>query len=284
RRDLAVADRVPLGHGRRLDRDGMEVVDHRDLVAAGDHAAPFDAGHDLGESLERPQQRVGVGDRFQRAAESEVVVEQTSRGLEVLRRPRVEVPLDDLRRTGHTITLPVGSSCGDRWYELDPAGAIALRPRSMPERPTLSCSLAPHPKRSTQLYLLTRTFAIGGVSTRRDEGDENEESVSDGVGCSRDSRSDRCRRHGDRGCGAGAPGTAGGLSVRWTEYGKVVFGPSGKVAHVFGAAHGSTSRCYGVCATAWPPLLTTGAPLAGSGVDAKLLGSTKRKDGSLQVT
>src|SRR5262249_35345473 len=119
---------------------------------------------------------------------------------------------------------------------------------------------------------------------RRDEGDENEESVSDGVGCSRDSRSDRCRRHGDRGCGAGAPGTAARLSVRSTEYGKVVFGPSGKVAHVFGADHGSTSRCYGVCATAWPPLLTTGAPLAGSGVDAKLLGSTKRKDGSLQVT
>ena len=82
----------------------------------------------------------------------------------------------------------------------------------------------------------------------------------------------------------GEPGTAARLSVRSTEYGKVVFGPSGKVAYVFGADHGSTSRCYGVCATAWPPLLTTGAPLAGSGVQAKLLGSTKRKDGSLQVT
>jgi hypothetical protein len=30
--------------------------------------------------------------------------------------------------------------------------------------------------------------------------------------------------------------------------------------------------------------LTTGAPLAGSGVEAKLLGSTRRSDGSLQVT
>src|SRR5215831_3467916 len=82
----------------------------------------------------------------------------------------------------------------------------------------------------------------------------------------------------------GAPGKAARLTVRSTEYGKVVFGPSGKVVYVFGADHGSTSRCYGVCATAWPPLLTTGAPLAGSGVQAKLLGSTKRKDGSLQVT
>ena len=82
----------------------------------------------------------------------------------------------------------------------------------------------------------------------------------------------------------GATGTAARLTVRSTEYGKVVFGPSGKVAYVFGADHGSTSRCYGVCAKAWPPLLTTGAPLAGSGVEAKLLGSTRRSDGSLQVT
>ena len=82
----------------------------------------------------------------------------------------------------------------------------------------------------------------------------------------------------------GATGTAARLTVRSTEYGNVVFGPSGKVAYVFGADHGSTSRCYGVCATAWPPLLTTGAPLAGSGVEAKLLGSTRRSDGSLQVT
>ena len=81
-----------------------------------------------------------------------------------------------------------------------------------------------------------------------------------------------------------APSAAARLSVRSTEYGKALFGPSGKVVYVFGADRGSTSRCYGVCATAWPPLLTTGAPLAGSGVQAKLLGTTKRKNGTLQVT
>jgi predicted lipoprotein with Yx(FWY)xxD motif len=82
----------------------------------------------------------------------------------------------------------------------------------------------------------------------------------------------------------GAPTAGARLSVHSTEYGKAVFGPSGKVLYVFGADHRSTSRCYGVCATAWPPLLTSGAPLAGSGVDPKLLGTTKRKDGQLQVT
>ena len=79
-------------------------------------------------------------------------------------------------------------------------------------------------------------------------------------------------------------GAAARLGVGSTEYGTAVFGPSGKVVYVFGADHGSTSSCYGVCAQAWPPLLTTGAPLAGAGVEAKLLGTTTRRDGSVQVT
>ena len=80
------------------------------------------------------------------------------------------------------------------------------------------------------------------------------------------------------------PSAAARVSVRSSEYGKTLFGPSGKVVYVFGADHGSVSRCYGVCASAWPPLLTKGAPVAGAGVEAKLLGTTKRKNGSVQVT
>ena len=80
------------------------------------------------------------------------------------------------------------------------------------------------------------------------------------------------------------PSAAMRLTVRSTAYGKALFGPSGKVVYVFGADRGSTSHCYGVCAKAWPPLLTSGAPIAGSGVRATLLGTTKRKNGTLQVT
>jgi len=80
------------------------------------------------------------------------------------------------------------------------------------------------------------------------------------------------------------PGAAARLSVRSTQYGKALFGPTGKVLYVFGADRGSTSHCYGVCAKAWPPLLTTAKPLAGRGVQAKLLGTTRRTDGTLQVT
>ena len=81
-----------------------------------------------------------------------------------------------------------------------------------------------------------------------------------------------------------APGAAARLSVRSSEYGKTLVGPSGKVVYVFGADRGSTSRCYGVCAKAWPPLLTSAAPLAGAGVETRLLGTTRRSDGKLQVT
>jgi predicted lipoprotein with Yx(FWY)xxD motif len=82
----------------------------------------------------------------------------------------------------------------------------------------------------------------------------------------------------------GSSSAATRLTVRSTEFGKAVFGPTGKVVYVFGADRGTTSRCYQVCAAAWPPVLTKAAPQAGSGVEAKLLGTTTRKDGSRQVT
>jgi predicted lipoprotein with Yx(FWY)xxD motif len=46
----------------------------------------------------------------------------------------------------------------------------------------------------------------------------------------------------------------------------------------------NTSNCYGPCATAWPPLLTNGTPIVGTGVTASLLGTTTRTDGTTQVT
>jgi predicted lipoprotein with Yx(FWY)xxD motif len=43
------------------------------------------------------------------------------------------------------------------------------------------------------------------------------------------------------------------------------------------------SQCYDACATAWPPLITTVTTIAGTGVKGSL-GTSKRKDGALQVT
>jgi predicted lipoprotein with Yx(FWY)xxD motif len=47
---------------------------------------------------------------------------------------------------------------------------------------------------------------------------------------------------------------------------------------------GTRSACYGACAGVWPPLTTSGKPQAMSGAEASKLGTTKRSDGTLQVT
>jgi predicted lipoprotein with Yx(FWY)xxD motif len=50
---------------------------------------------------------------------------------------------------------------------------------------------------------------------------------------------------------------------------------------------GQPSRCYQICAVQWPPLtLPHGvlAPIAGVGIQSRLLGSSPRTDGTTQVT
>jgi predicted lipoprotein with Yx(FWY)xxD motif len=48
--------------------------------------------------------------------------------------------------------------------------------------------------------------------------------------------------------------------------------------------HGPTSACQGQCALYWPPVLTSGPPEAGPGVDPRALGIIVRPDGTHQVT
>ena len=59
---------------------------------------------------------------------------------------------------------------------------------------------------------------------------------------------------------------------------------SGRTLYLFEADKGTSSTCYNACATYWPPLLTNGAPVAGTGVNPALLGTTKRTDGTTEVT
>jgi predicted lipoprotein with Yx(FWY)xxD motif len=57
-----------------------------------------------------------------------------------------------------------------------------------------------------------------------------------------------------------------------------------RAVYLFEKDTGTTSSCYGACAGTWPPVLTTGSPLTGSGATASLLGTAKRTDGTTQVT
>lgn len=80
--------------------------------------------------------------------------------------------------------------------------------------------------------------------------------------------------------------TRGGaaLAAHSSRYGKVLFDGRGRVLYLFGRDRGKSSTCYGACAKAWPPFLTTSAAKAGRGVRGDLLGTTRRRDGRLQVT
>jgi predicted lipoprotein with Yx(FWY)xxD motif len=70
------------------------------------------------------------------------------------------------------------------------------------------------------------------------------------------------------------------------HYGRVLYDKDHFALYMFSADHGSTSTCYGACSSAhggWPPLLTKGSPRV-AGLKPSLLGTTRRKDGTLQVT
>ena len=83
---------------------------------------------------------------------------------------------------------------------------------------------------------------------------------------------------------AAAATRAATLTAHSSRYGKILFDGRGRVLYLFARDRGGRSSCSGACAKAWPPFLTRGAPRARSGVNAKLLGTTRRGNGTLQVT
>ena len=68
------------------------------------------------------------------------------------------------------------------------------------------------------------------------------------------------------------------------DLGTILVDSEGLTLYDFHKDKGSTSSCYGACAAAWPPLLTDGDPQAQGAAQRSMLGTTKRKDGSVQVT
>lgn len=69
-----------------------------------------------------------------------------------------------------------------------------------------------------------------------------------------------------------------------TALGEILVAENGKTLYMFTRDANGESACYDACAVNWPPLLTEARPQAGEGVDPAKLGTTKRKDGKLQVT
>jgi predicted lipoprotein with Yx(FWY)xxD motif len=83
---------------------------------------------------------------------------------------------------------------------------------------------------------------------------------------------------------ATSPSSPAKVGVRTTKLGKVLVNSKGVTLYLFEKDKKGKSACSGACAGAWPPLLTKGKPTASGGASAAKLGTTKRSDGTTQVT
>jgi predicted lipoprotein with Yx(FWY)xxD motif len=69
-----------------------------------------------------------------------------------------------------------------------------------------------------------------------------------------------------------------------SSLGRIVVDGKSHTLYLFEKDQHGKSACSGACAENWPPLLTKGKPKAGTGAKSSLLGTTKRSDGTTQVT
>ena len=68
------------------------------------------------------------------------------------------------------------------------------------------------------------------------------------------------------------------------KLGQILVNGEGMTVYLFVADTSTASTCYTSCAAIWPPVVTTGAPVAGTAAKASLLGTTTRTDGKVEVT
>lgn len=74
------------------------------------------------------------------------------------------------------------------------------------------------------------------------------------------------------------------IRVAGSPFGRMLYDGRGQAIYLFDLEKTSRSECYGACADAWPPVLTDGKPRAVDGARQGLLGTTERRDGTVQVT
>jgi predicted lipoprotein with Yx(FWY)xxD motif len=83
---------------------------------------------------------------------------------------------------------------------------------------------------------------------------------------------------------AARSGTPAIVQVAKSRLGQILVDGSGRTLYLFEKDKGTASMCYGPCAKYWPPLTTSGQPRAARGASAAHLGTSKRRDGKLEVT
>ena len=82
------------------------------------------------------------------------------------------------------------------------------------------------------------------------------------------------------GCSAGGHA----IALCSTRLGRVLVNSKGHTLYLFKKDKGAKSSCYGSCATFWPPALKHGTVTLGPGLKKSLLGTTRRRNGTRQLT
>lgn len=82
----------------------------------------------------------------------------------------------------------------------------------------------------------------------------------------------------------GSPSGAAVVATADGSMGAFLTDGAGRTLYLWLGDPSSTSLCTGQCATYWPPLLTSRTPTAAGMADSKLLATSKRADGTTQVT
>lgn len=86
------------------------------------------------------------------------------------------------------------------------------------------------------------------------------------------------------GTDAAAPGATPTVAVRGSDYGRILFDGANRALYAFTRDPRGKATCYGACAEAWPPYLVRKPLRAGPGTMRSLLGTTRRRDGTRQLT
>ena len=136
---------------------------------------------------------------------------------------------------------------------------------------------------------MRRLLAIGAILVPLSVaacGDDDEESAAQAPTTVTETPADNAEQRGGGKSTGGSKAAPKGTEIvaAKSQFGSILFGPDERAIYLFDKETTSRSECYGACAEAWPPVLTDGDPQAGEGIEAGLLGTTERDDGSTQVT
>jgi predicted lipoprotein with Yx(FWY)xxD motif len=86
------------------------------------------------------------------------------------------------------------------------------------------------------------------------------------------------------GIATSAVSTPATVKTRSTSLGTILVDAKGRTLYLFMKDKNAKSACAGACAAAWPPLLTKGKPKAAGRASSAKLGTTRRSNGTTQVT